>query len=102
MQRQQADLDIARQVDGELGGTEDMLGLGPLGQQIVWSHPPNEGTLARLAHAKVAGIQHPKPYLITSTHDICQVVGASHDATAVEICLFSVKVMAAAVLFSSL
>ena len=43
---QQVDLDIARQIDGELGGSEDMLGLGPLGQQVVWSHPPDEGTLA--------------------------------------------------------
>ena len=43
---QQADLDIARQVDGELGGPEDMLGLRPQGQQVVWGHPPNEGTLA--------------------------------------------------------
>lgn len=64
--QQQANLHVARQVDGELGGSEDMLGLGPGRQRVVWSHPPDEGTLAGLAHPKVARIQHPKPHLCTA------------------------------------
>ena len=42
-----------------------MLWLGPLWQQVVGGHPPDEGSLARLTHAKVASIQHAKPHLYT-------------------------------------
>ena len=58
-------LHIARQVDGELRGSEDVLGLGPVWQDVVGRHPPNEGALAGLAHTKVASIQHTKAHLQT-------------------------------------
>jgi hypothetical protein len=60
-------LHIAWQVDGELRGPEDMLGLGPLWQNVIGSHPPDEGALARLTYAKVASIQHTKAHLQTTT-----------------------------------
>ncbi len=60
-------LHIAWQVDGELRGPEDVLGLGPLWQNVAGSHSPDEGTLARLTHAKIAGIQHTKAHLQTPT-----------------------------------
>lgn len=59
-------LHIAWQVDGELRGAEDMLGLGPLWQNVAGSHSPDEGALARLTHAKVASIQHTKAHLQTT------------------------------------
>ena len=60
-------LHIAWQVDGELRGAEDVLGLGPLGQNVAGSYSPDEGALARLTHAKVASIEHTKTHLQTST-----------------------------------
>ena len=60
-------LHIAWQIDGELRGAEDMLGLGPLRQNVAGSHSPDEGALARLTHAKVASIQHTKAHLQTTT-----------------------------------
>ena len=55
--------DIARQVDGELRGAEDVQQLRPVRQQIARSSCPDEGALARLAHPKVARIQHAKANL---------------------------------------
>ena len=60
-------LHIAWQVDGELRGAEDVLGLGPLWQNVAGSYSPDEGALARLTHAKVAGVQHTKAHLQTAT-----------------------------------
>ncbi len=60
-------LHIAWQVDGELRGPEDVLGLGPLRQNVAGSHSPDKGALARLTHAKVASIQHAKAHLQTTT-----------------------------------
>ena len=60
-------LHIAWQVDGELRGAEDVLGLGPLGQNVAGSHSPDEGALAGLTHPKVASIQHAKAHLQTTT-----------------------------------
>ncbi|KAA6419806.1 MAG: hypothetical protein FRX49_10169 [Trebouxia sp. A1-2] len=36
-------LHIAWQIDGELRGPEDVLGLGPLWQNVAGSHSPDEG-----------------------------------------------------------
>ena len=58
-----AHLNVSRQVDGELGGSEDMLRLGPGWQGVAGGHPPDEGALARLAYPKIASIQDPKPHL---------------------------------------
>lgn len=46
-----------RQVDGQLGAAEHVQRGWPLWQQVLWGHSPDEGPLARLAHAKVAGVQ---------------------------------------------
>lgn len=63
-------LHIAWQGDGELGGAEHVQGLGPGGQGVPRSHPPDEGALAALAHAKVARIQYSKAHLMQhAQHD---------------------------------
>ena len=61
-------LDVSRQIDGELGGSENMLGLGPGWQGVGWGHTPDEGALARLTYSKVASVQHPKAHLTRPHH----------------------------------
>ena len=56
-------LSSAGQLDGELRGAEDMQRPRPLGQRAAWRDAPDEGALARLAHAKVAGVQHAEAHL---------------------------------------
>ena len=58
-------LSAAGQLDGQLGRTEHMQRLWPLGQHIAGGHPPDEGALPGLAHAKIARIQHAKAHLHT-------------------------------------
>ena len=53
----------AGELDGQLGGAEHMLWLGPLWQDIARSHPPDERPLPGLADTEVPSIEHSKAYL---------------------------------------
>ena len=63
-------LHIAGQVDGELGGVEDVQGGWPVGQGVPGSNPPDEGALAGLAHSKVASVQYTKAHLHTWSMEV--------------------------------
>ena len=62
-ERDRARLDVAGQADGELRRSEDMQRRRPGGQIVVGRDAPNERALARLAHAKVARVEHAKAHL---------------------------------------
>ena len=56
-------LDVARQADGELRRAEHVQRRRPVRQVVVGRHAPDERALARLAHAKVARVEHAKAHL---------------------------------------
>ena len=57
-------LHATRQVDGKLRRVEDVDGAGPLGQLLARCRRPDDGALAGLGHAVVAGVQHAKAHLV--------------------------------------